>query len=352
MLYELLTGRLPFEAETPLAAATRRMVADVPPLVAYRNDIPWPLQEVVLVALRRDASERYKNAHEMAEALRWSREQSPKIAPGERGLWVLGPRSRRQTEPMQPMQPMEGVVHQAETGNAPHEREGGSAPPAPARGNPVLRVAPPSIPFSEGSPNSQPLTPGDGIDLLGLRNHARSAGLSAGLGKVAPRRPSQRPPTDVAKWRLSLVCSLARPASGARDQVDGGRAESSAAALRWGSGGRRRNLAMNRGQWMAVAGGAAVGLVGMAAGVALSRREGREAARRWLTLYGMPLAGSAKQFAASAVEQYQAQMPKAVEALNTYAPQARDALGNLVAQAPQVASAVFGALPAVNGAKS
>ena len=38
-------------------------------------------------------------------------------------------------------------------------------------------------------------------------------------------------------------------------------------------------------------------------------------------------------------------MPKAVEALNTYAPQARDALGNLVAQAPQVASAVFGALP-------
>ncbi len=45
-------------------------------------------------------------------------------------------------------------------------------------------------------------------------------------------------------------------------------------------------------------------------------------------------------------------MPKAVEALTTYAPQARDALGNLVAQAPQVASAVFGALPAVNGAKS
>src|SRR5579884_3911248 len=62
VLYELLTGRLPFEAETPLAAATRRMVADAPPLVAYRNDIPWPLQEVVLVALRRDANERYKNA--------------------------------------------------------------------------------------------------------------------------------------------------------------------------------------------------------------------------------------------------------------------------------------------------
>ena len=98
MLYELLTGRLPFEAETPLAAATRRMVADVPPLVAYRNDIPWPLQEVVLVALRRDASERYKNAHEMAEALRRESRAVPQDGPGERGLWVLGPRSRRQTD--------------------------------------------------------------------------------------------------------------------------------------------------------------------------------------------------------------------------------------------------------------
>lgn len=109
---------------------------------------------------------------------------------------------------------------------------------------------------------------------------------------------------------------------------------------------------MNRGQWMAVAGGTALGLVGVAAGIVLSRREGRDAARRWLTKYGMPLAGSAWQFGATAVAQYQAQMPKAVAALNTYVPQARDALGNLVAQAPQAASAVVGALPVVNGAKS
>lgn len=109
---------------------------------------------------------------------------------------------------------------------------------------------------------------------------------------------------------------------------------------------------MNRGQWIAVAGGTALGLLGVAAGVALSRREGREAAQRWLTQYGMPLAGQAKQFAATAVEQYQAQMPKAVEALNTYAPQARDALGNLVAQAPQVASAFVSSLPVGGAAKA
>lgn len=109
---------------------------------------------------------------------------------------------------------------------------------------------------------------------------------------------------------------------------------------------------MTRGQWMALAGGTALGLAGVASGVMLSRREGREAARRWLTQYGMPLADQAKLVAATAVEQYQAQMPKAVEALNTYAPQAREALGNLVAQAPQVASAVVGALPVRSNAKA
>jgi len=109
---------------------------------------------------------------------------------------------------------------------------------------------------------------------------------------------------------------------------------------------------MKRGQWIALAGGMTLGLVGVAAGVVLSRREGREAAQRWLTEYGMPLAEQAKQVANAAIEQYQAQMPKAVEALNTYAPQARDALGNLVAQAPQMANAVVGNLPVGNGAKS
>src|SRR5262249_11801795 len=98
VLYELLTGRLPFEAETALAAATRRMMADPPPLVAYRRDIPWALQEIVLVALRREPGERYANAHEMTQALRWSREQSPAVPPAERGTWVLGPRSRKLVE--------------------------------------------------------------------------------------------------------------------------------------------------------------------------------------------------------------------------------------------------------------
>jgi hypothetical protein len=106
---------------------------------------------------------------------------------------------------------------------------------------------------------------------------------------------------------------------------------------------------MKRGQWVALVGGTALGLVGVTTGVVLARREGREAARRWLAQYGMPLADQAKQLgtqlAGAAVEQYQAQMPKAVEAWNTYAPQARERIGTLAAQAPHAVGALASALP-------
>ena len=95
VLYELTTGRLPFEADTPLAAASRRMVADPPPPSAYRRDVPRALQEVILLALRREPVERYSDALEFAQALRWSREQTPDTGPRARGEWVLEPRVTR-----------------------------------------------------------------------------------------------------------------------------------------------------------------------------------------------------------------------------------------------------------------
>lgn len=127
VLYELLTGRLPFEADTPLAAASRRMVADPPPLTAYRRDVPWPVQEVILLALRREPGERYANAIEFAQALRWSRERSPAVPPAAGGGWVLDPK------PHQPKSQPEMVPVDAapESGDEGHEVQ-----------STVLRVAP------------------------------------------------------------------------------------------------------------------------------------------------------------------------------------------------------------------
>lgn len=89
---------------------------------------------------------------------------------------------------------------------------------------------------------------------------------------------------------------------------------------------------MKSGQWVALIGGTALGLAGVAAGVFLARREGREAAQRWIDDYARPIAGQAKelgqQVVQTAQEQYNTQKPKAVEAWNTYAPQAREMLGS------------------------
>ncbi|HEX9069540.1 MAG TPA: serine/threonine-protein kinase [Ktedonobacterales bacterium] len=94
VLYELATGRLPFEAENPLAAASLRMMADPPKLTAYRPEVPSALQEVIMVALRREPSERFANAAEMAQGLRWSREVTPSYDKGPQSGWVLQPRPK------------------------------------------------------------------------------------------------------------------------------------------------------------------------------------------------------------------------------------------------------------------
>ena len=97
VLFELITGRLPFEADSPLAAASRRMMVNPPPLTRFRPDVPPALEEVILLALRREQDERYASAEAFAQALRWSREQSPAAATAaaeQHGGWVLPPRRK------------------------------------------------------------------------------------------------------------------------------------------------------------------------------------------------------------------------------------------------------------------
>ncbi|HLY31440.1 MAG TPA: hypothetical protein VKQ36_10445 [Ktedonobacterales bacterium] len=104
---------------------------------------------------------------------------------------------------------------------------------------------------------------------------------------------------------------------------------------------------MNRAQIIGIAAGVTVGLAGVAIGVALARKEGRDAARRWLEQSGelrersavaaKTLAEQARrvgsQVAKSAVEQYQTQAPRVQERVNS-----------LLAQAPQAADALNAAL--------
>lgn len=58
LLYELLSGRLPFDAEDQLGLLAQRLTADPVPLDQVAPDVPAPLVDVVMRALARDPSAR------------------------------------------------------------------------------------------------------------------------------------------------------------------------------------------------------------------------------------------------------------------------------------------------------
>jgi len=69
VLYEMLTGRVPFEAETELATATLRLTTDPRPPGDLRAGIPREIDTIVMRALAREPDGRFASAGEMSAAL-------------------------------------------------------------------------------------------------------------------------------------------------------------------------------------------------------------------------------------------------------------------------------------------
>ncbi len=65
VLYELLTGRTPFDGETPVEIAMKHLSATPQPPSKLRPDIPPELDMVVLRALAKNPDDRYQSADEM-----------------------------------------------------------------------------------------------------------------------------------------------------------------------------------------------------------------------------------------------------------------------------------------------
>jgi serine/threonine protein kinase/ligand-binding sensor domain-containing protein len=64
MLFEMLTGRVPFEAETPMAVLFKQIQDPPPPLSIVRPDLPYTLEAVLLKALAKDPADRYATMQE------------------------------------------------------------------------------------------------------------------------------------------------------------------------------------------------------------------------------------------------------------------------------------------------
>ncbi len=70
VLYEMVTGRRPFEGDSAAGVALKRLTENPASPLQHRADLPAGLVAIMLRALARDAADRYPDAGAMAEALR------------------------------------------------------------------------------------------------------------------------------------------------------------------------------------------------------------------------------------------------------------------------------------------
>jgi len=124
ILYQMLTGRVPFVGESPVAVTIKHMQAKPTPPSEYNSDIPQSIEEVILKALAKNPDERYQQARDFALAYKKA---------------LLRELVRRQAEQPSP-----------EAGNEPCE-PAARMPPAPATPA-ITRI----IPLSEGEFTSPP----------------------------------------------------------------------------------------------------------------------------------------------------------------------------------------------------
>jgi eukaryotic-like serine/threonine-protein kinase len=94
MLFELLTGRLPFTGDTPLSVAYQHVNSGVPAPSALVPGIPAAVDQLVLAATSRDPARRPADAGEFVRAVRRVREGlAQSSGPGSSGPGSIGPES-------------------------------------------------------------------------------------------------------------------------------------------------------------------------------------------------------------------------------------------------------------------
>ena len=65
VMYEMLTGKVPFDADTPVSVALKHMQEEPVPPIEVNPNIPSAVNDIIMKALRKDTNLRYQNATAM-----------------------------------------------------------------------------------------------------------------------------------------------------------------------------------------------------------------------------------------------------------------------------------------------
>lgn len=92
ILYECLTGRVPFEGDTAVAVALKQLSEQPPAPSAWNPEVSPALDSVVMTALRREPYERYQDAESFIAALDAAESRPEEIyeEPDSKWPWVVG----------------------------------------------------------------------------------------------------------------------------------------------------------------------------------------------------------------------------------------------------------------------
>src|SRR5512136_2944521 len=82
ILYEMATGRVPYEAETPLAVLMKHAGAPLLPPRQIRSDLPESMERVILKALSKAPDDRFQRIEDLLAALRQTGKPSPAAEAG------------------------------------------------------------------------------------------------------------------------------------------------------------------------------------------------------------------------------------------------------------------------------
>lgn len=211
VLFELLTGRLPFEAETPMGVILKHLYDAPPAPSGLRPELPKALDAVVLRALRKEPAQRFATAGALAEALAAAWAIDPP-RPGETARPRAAPLQsaaapRDQGRPATAPRAAPATRAAAATKTPPAGTKAApSTPPAGARTPPAgtkSAPAPRTPPAGTRAPAAPAKTPP-----AGTRAPAQAARAQAGEPKAPPASPVEapaKPRTSSPRLRVGLL---------------------------------------------------------------------------------------------------------------------------------------------------
>lgn len=97
VLYEMVTGRIPFDADTPFAVVLKHVNEPLPMPRVLNPDVPYGVERVILKALAKDPADRYQRANELSQALQEALQEE--TAPAWSMPPVIEPAARAATPP-------------------------------------------------------------------------------------------------------------------------------------------------------------------------------------------------------------------------------------------------------------